>query len=180
MRDARVSHRRLLPMVESRHCGLRLTGGRMSTNETTGLARVPLALMRNVERRYGVGREELKRLAGFRDEELADPDARVPMSKVWSLWRAIIDRVSDRDLGLRVGEDLRARELGLLGYAVYHSATLRDALVRVARYARIVNEDLVVHVLDEGDRFGMVADREPRLVVLRHPIDCRLASIVTV
>ena len=152
----------------------------MSANDSSGLARVPLALLRGVERRYGTSADELKRAAGLRDEELADPDARVPVSKIWSLWRAIIDRVGDVQVGLHLGEGVRAREFGLLGYAVYHSATLRDALVRLARYSRIVNEDLVVHVLDDGERFGIMVDKEPRLDALRHPIDYRLASTVAI
>lgn len=152
----------------------------MSSDEMTGLARLPLALMAVVESRYRLDPEDLKRAAGFREEELRDPDARVPLGKIWSLWRAVIDRVDDPALGLHLGENTRAREFGLLGYAVYHSRTLRDALVRISRYSRIVNEDLVVHVLDDGDRFGVVVDKEPRLDSLRHPIDCRLATTVTI
>jgi AraC-like DNA-binding protein len=150
----------------------------MSTDDMTGLARVPLAMLYAVESRYGIDGDELRRLSGFRAEELSDPDARVPVSKIWALWHAVIDRVDDPALGLHLGEHSRAREFGLLGYAIYHSGSLRRALVRIARYSRIVNEALEVHVLDNGECCGVVVDKEPRLDALRHPIDCRLATIV--
>jgi len=152
----------------------------MSPEDTTGLVRVPLGLMNGVERLYGVPRDELLRAAGIRDEELADPDARISVTKIWSLWRAVVDLVDDPDVGLRLGENVHARDFGLLGYSVYYSDSLRHALYRVARYSRIVNEDLVFHVLDEGDQLAVVVDKEPRLDALQHPVVCRLATLVAI
>ena len=56
----------------------------------TGLARIPLALLEAADR-YGLDRDELATLAGLSSSDLASPDARVPLSKIWTLWRLMIE-----------------------------------------------------------------------------------------
>ncbi len=146
----------------------------------TGLARIPLSILSKTSNRYGLEREELMRLAGFSQTELDDPDSRVPLSKIWTLWRVVIDRVDDPALGLHVGIETEVREVGLVGYAAYHSRTLTAALDRIARYSRIVNEALVLHMVDEGDRGKLFVEKAPRLDALRHPVDGRMASLTAV
>jgi AraC-like DNA-binding protein len=143
----------------------------------TGLARIPIGLIDKAARRYGLDREELIRLAGLTPTELDDPDSRVSLAKIWTLWRVVIDKAPDPWLGLHLGAETAVRELGLVGYAAYHSQTLHAAFERVARYSRIVNEALVAHMIDHEDRGSFAVDKAPRLDALRHPIDGRLASV---
>ena len=86
-----------------------------------------------------------------------------PAGKIWTLWRVVIDRVDDPALGLHLGIDTEVRDLGLVGYAAYHSRTLRAAFERIARYSRIVNEALVAHMIDEDDRGKFAVEKAPRL-----------------
>jgi len=152
----------------------------MSPQDMTGLARIPLHLLDKAAQRYGLDHEELMRLAGFSQAELDDPDSRVPLGKIWTLWRVVIDQVDDPALGLHLGIDTEVRDLGLVGYAAYHSRTLRAAFERIARYSRIVNEALVVHMIDDGDRGKFVIEKAPRLDALKHPVDGRMASATAV
>jgi AraC-like DNA-binding protein len=146
----------------------------------TSLARIPLLLLRGAEQLYGLDRQELLETAGLSERELADPDARVSLSKIWSLWRVLIDRTGDPALGLHLGSRVVVRDMGLVGYAVYHSATLREAFERMSRYSRIVNEALVIRLLDDEDSGRVVVDKAARLDELVHPLVSRLASLVTV
>src|SRR5258705_1064196 len=101
----------------------------------TGLARLARV---HVERmaRWGVPRAELLRDAGLTEEDLHDPDARVPLSAIVRLWRATTVRAPDPILGLRLGAGTRARELGLVGYTLVYSSTLAAAPRRLAGYDR--------------------------------------------
>jgi AraC-like DNA-binding protein len=146
----------------------------------TGLARIPIYLLEKTARRYGLDRQELMDQAGFSASELEDPDSRVPLGKICNVWRVMIDRTRDPGLGLHLGIETEVRELGLVGYAAYHSQTLRAAFDRIARYSRIVNEALVAHMIDEDDRGTFAVDKAPRLDSLRHPIDGRMASAMAV
>jgi len=146
----------------------------------TGLARIPISLLDKAAQRYGLDREELMAQAGFGPAELDDPDSRVPLGKIWNVWRIMIDQTGDPALGLHLGAETEVRELGLVGYAAYHSQTLRAAFERIARYSRIVNEALVARMIDDEDRGTFAVERAPRLDSLRHPIDGRMASALAV
>ena len=99
----------------------------MSPRDMTGLARIPIGLLEKAARRYNLDREQLMRQAGFGPSELDDPDSRVPLGKIWNVWRALFDQTQDPELGLHLGVETKVRELGLVGYAAYHSRTLRAA-----------------------------------------------------
>jgi AraC-like DNA-binding protein len=152
----------------------------MSPRDMTGLARIPIGLLDKAAKRYGLDREELMAQAGFGQSELDGPDSRVPLGKIWNVWRIMIDQTGDPALGLHLGVETRVRELGLVGYAAYHSQTLRAAFDRIARYSRIVNEALVAHMIDDEDRGTFAVENAPRLDLLRHPIDGRMASVTAV
>src|SRR5262245_33750871 len=120
------------------------------TLELTGLARIPLLILERTPD-YGLDRHELAAAAGFKNE-LQDPDARVAITKIWNLWRILIDRTSDPILGLHLGMGLGMQQYGLVGYSMLNSRTVLDALRRLARYSRIINEALEVSLSVDAER----------------------------
>lgn len=111
--------------------------------EPGGLARLPLLLL-NRAAEFGLDRAELLRRAGLAEVELADPDARVPLRKLWELWRAAVIQTGDEDLSLRVIGSTPLRAYGLVGYLMTHSPTLDAAFDRLARYSRIVTDAIAL------------------------------------
>jgi AraC-like DNA-binding protein len=70
-------------------------------------------------------------------------------------------------------------QLGVVGYSLKYSGTLRRALERLARYSRIVSQTVRM-ALDEGPgRVEVTFARDAPFDVLRHPIDARLSSLIT-
>jgi AraC-like DNA-binding protein len=128
----------------------------------------------------GMDADELTSAAGLSREQLSKPDAQIPLVKIQDLWRAMIARSPEQDLGLRIGCGLTIREMGLVGYAMYYSASLLDALDRFSRYCRIIAEGNETTVIREPGLVGVVCEFDPRLAELGHPIDARLAGLVTV
>lgn len=151
----------------------------MTRLELSGLARLPLIFLERSQD-LGLDREELMRDAGLAESELSDPDARIPVGKIWSLWRAVINRVPDEAIGLHLGESITVRHLGLVGYTLLHSRTLGHALIRVTRYSRILSEALQYSLEDGSEQTRLILEREPRFDLLRHPIDTRLASMLAI
>src|SRR5262249_35644427 len=94
----------------------------MAVNEPFGLARAALVHLERASR-FGVPRAELLREARLNEDQLRDPDARVPRSAIVRLWRAVASRVPDSAFGLRYGAEFRLREFGLVGYAMAFSRT---------------------------------------------------------
>jgi len=108
-----------------------------------------------------------------------DLDARIPVSKVWNLWQVMIEEFPDPDLGLVIGGTSDIRDFGLVGYTIYHSSTLADALHLMTRYSRIVTEIAAFEIREHARGATLVSENSPRFDVLRHPVDVRMAWALT-
>ena len=106
----------------------------------------------------GVRRKVLLKAADATDEDLRNPDARLPVAAVVALWQAIAQHVANPGFGVAGGARLRVRQLGLVGYVACFSPTLREALQRLARYGRLVTEE-VEFSLHESRPEGTLAVR---------------------
>jgi AraC-like DNA-binding protein len=140
------------------------------------IALVPFAYAQE----HGVSRSELFHAAGLDEHRLADPDERIPLSKIVAAWRAIIERVPDPTLGLRLSRGVRVRDLGLVGYAMANSAHIGDALERLARYFRIINESVECRISKTARGVCINVQAHPSLDGMRHPVDARLAAILNI
>jgi len=89
-------------------------------------------------------------LPGIRGRDLNDPDVRVPETASREAWRLAMAMTRDEAIGLHVAEWLPRGALDLIEYAFRTSATLGDGLDRLARYGRLINDQLAVHVVHAG------------------------------
>ena len=147
-------------------------------NAVTGLVRIPARLL-EVGVQHGLERAWLMDAVGLTEEALHDPDARISIGVIWELWRTIIDAVPDPHLGLRIGEDLDLGQLGVVGYSLKFSGTLRRAFDRLVRYIHICSQAVQLQVDERADRFQLTVKRETSFELLRQPLDARLAGLVT-
>jgi AraC-like DNA-binding protein len=151
----------------------------MATYHPTALARIPIRLLDQAAL-MGVDRRRLMTEAGMSLQELKDPDARVPVGKIWKLWHALIQQVPDTALGLKMAEVTTSpTAFGLVGYTLYYSRTLGQALHRLARYSRIISETIQISVQQQGGRWRVRLESDPQFELLRHPIDSRLGNILS-
>ena len=108
--------------------------------------------------------DPILQLTGIRGRDLKDPDLRVPETASREAWRLAMAMTADEAIGLHVAQWLPRGALDLIEYAFRTSATLGDGLDRLARYGRLINDRLAVHVLHTGPgvRFLIgVADARP-------------------
>jgi len=151
----------------------------MATYRPTVLTRIPIRLLEQAAL-LGVDRRLLRAEAGLTRQELKDPDSRVASTKFWKLWQALIQRVPDTALGLKMAEAAQSpTHFGLVGYTLYYSRTVGAALHRLARYSRIVSETILITVELRGDRWRVRLESDPQFELLRHPIDLRLGNILS-
>lgn len=147
--------------------------------ETMQLARSALLLLDYADQ-MGMDRETLVRTAGLTDAMLDDPDSRVPTLCMRKLWSAVIEVDDDPTLGLRVGSTIRAAQMGLVGYTMYYSRNLDEALSRLCRYSRILTESVRYRWQQDAENKTLVCHADPALIALRHPIEAGLAAIVSI
>ena len=89
---------------------------------------------------HGVDAERFVRDGGYAPELLRDPAARLPSDAVDVAACAAAARIADPAFALRAARCWHPSDLGALGYAWLASSTLRTALMRLERYARILGE----------------------------------------
>lgn len=78
--------------------------------------------------------------AGFSREAFSDPNGRFPAVATAGLWRGASVCAANPAFGLFASRFVRPTTFHALGYAVFASATLRDALHRLLRYSHLVSD----------------------------------------
>lgn len=98
------------------------------------------SILPELEKRYELDLAGLLSQSGIEQEDFSDPSALIPFYKVAALFMLVFQASKDFSLGLHIGELVQIKSFQVLGYAVYSSSTLREAIDRLVRYERLVGE----------------------------------------
>lgn len=127
----------------------------------------------------GLDAQALLASAGFAPDAFSDPNARHPFEATDRLWQVAAKALNDPACGLRISQFVRPTTFHALGYAVFASATLREALHRLVRYSRLVSDasDLMLETSAESARLSFVFPEE-RPSAAPESIDAVMSLIV--
>ena len=141
-------------------------------------ARLACQVVEELRRRHEPIDDLLKEV-GLRRSDVADPETRIPYAATLGLIERAATVLGDASLGLRLGAARQARDRGLLGFVMLHSATLADALLHLQRYFRVVGEGEDIEVERRGPHFVLqFRETSPALRGLRHNSDYIAAAVV--
>lgn len=130
--------------------------------------------------RDGLDRQALVDTAGLHDVDFTMPEDRVPISRLIALWHLLAKSPLAAGFGVRFGSSARVRDFGLVGYAMYYSATLDDALRRLMRFSRILSESVTFR-LEAAQEYRIVVQPDRGLDLGTQPeIDYRVAAVLAV
>lgn len=134
----------------------------------------------NAAEREGLSRDGLLACAGLDTRALDDPDARVPQPAYLRVWREIEARTTNPFFGLHfAASQVEASTFSVVGFAARSSATFGEALARVARYGRVLNDAEEITVVREES--VVVVGQNPRGAELpwpRHKAEGAIANYV--
>jgi len=88
---------------------------------------------------HGIDADSLFKEVGLDPRLLTDADGRYPVKKMVTLWSLAVDRTGDPCFGLTVGTQWHPTTWHALGYAWFASATLEEALKRLARCSAMIS-----------------------------------------
>lgn len=149
----------------------------MFASDTNRAARA-LRILRVAES-YGLDPNSLLDGIGLAEDQIQDPDARIPVEKTIQLWRRVANLIDNPDLGLKAGSTFKLRDGGVVGYAMMHGESLLGALKRLVRFAKVLNQRADLSLEDLGDRWRLQALHQPLLPNFRQPIDEGIAGLMT-
>jgi len=115
--------------------------------------------------------------AKLHEKQLHQHNGRVPLASFARLWRATSECLPDPGIGLQIGSATQVSALGLIGYAMVFSANLGAALQRLARYARVLCDELEVTLSPDGFTTWIEVRWSPELGAFRPAIDAWLAFL---
>lgn len=87
---------------------------------------------------HGIDADALFKEVGLDPRLLTDSDGRYPVKKMLKLWSLAVERTGDPCFGLTVGTQWHPTTWHALGYAWFASATLEEALKRLARCSAMI------------------------------------------
>lgn len=114
--------------------------------------------------RSGTNPQAILEHAGIATDRLGDPETRIPVARYAALYRLINERLDDEGFGL-FSRPLRRGTFEFLCRGALSAADLKEALDRIARYLRVVLDDLEVEVRRTGDTALLVISQEQDLPV---------------
>ena len=103
------------------------------------------------------------RQAGLSPDQLGDPNARFNVSHMTTLW-ALAEDATDAGFGVAAGQRWSPTTFHALGFAWLASRSLGDALHRITRYGKLVNDGLRYVLSSDGlqYRFSIEWDAHQR------------------
>ena len=107
----------------------------------------------------GIALAPLLKKAGLRESQIEDVGARFSARKQIQFLNLVAQALPDELLGFRLAQLADLREIGWLYYVAASSQLLGDALLRAARYVKVVNEGIAVDYTEDNDvavRFNYV------------------------
>ena len=130
-------------------------------------------------RAAGHDSDYLFRSAGLDPAKLNDPDARYPIEGMSRLWRLAVRVTADPYFGLKAASFWHPTTLNALGYSWMASDSLRDAMMRMARYGRLATTGADMSLEEFDDYFTFkLQTRTPETDVPNEAIDAALATLV--
>ena len=114
------------------------------------------ALIAETLHRCGVDADQIFTRAGIESFSSRDPDVRIPTQKMFKLWSLAIEATEDPCFGLRVAQQFQPAVLQGLGFSWLASDTLLDALNRLVRYSRFINNAAELHLEEKTDTTDLV------------------------
>ncbi len=94
--------------------------------------------------------------AGLDPAKLGDGNARYRLVEMSKLWETVINETKDPCFGIEVGTLWTATTFHALGFTWLASHTLKDALMRLVRYSRIVNNSLNASLEVHGTNLHLI------------------------
>ncbi len=106
-----------------------------------------------LERLTGLGLDVARvlTLASLPQSRFSGPKTRVTTSEFFALWHAVEQVAGSRELGLKLGASSAPHQYDVVSMAALHSASLGDALRKIARYKRVTCPEQVTIEIARGE-----------------------------
>ena len=126
----------------------------------------------------GINPEPLYKKAGINPALMCDPNARINVNCVDTLWAQVAEVIEDPCFAVDMAKFWHPSQIGALGYAWLASSNLRRAFKRATRYIHVVTEDLNLELADTPAGLKITVDLEDSVFTLPQHHDLVLVILM--
>lgn len=101
---------------------------------------------------YGADVHRTCAALGIDPADLSDSERFVDYKPAAEVWDVVLTQTGNEVLGLQLGEKISPAVLGMIGYLMQSSRTLRDALLSLARFNDLHSTMVKYQIVESGDR----------------------------
>jgi hypothetical protein len=106
---------------------------------------------------------------------------RWPIDYITRLWRAAEDCTGDPGFGLKVGASVSPASINVVGFTLQSAATLREAIVLVQKYQRLISDGGRFQMLTGSTTTWLVYHpRQGELAFSPHQIEAVLSAVMSI
>ncbi len=123
---------------------------------------------------------ELLKEAGIDAAKIANPDARIPVDKMNTLWEKAVTVTGNDCLGLVASKNVRPTTFHALGFALMVSNNLIDAFRRLYRFYRLISDTIELELKSIDNQFVVSMNiNRSKPNPAKEAVDMAMATIVT-
>lgn len=142
-----------------------------------------MALIRTLDA-LGCDSDSLLAQAELKLDDIRESHQRIPERKMRRLWQLAEDQTGDPAFGLQLQRFITPNTFHALGIALWSSACLYDALVRLARYGKVLSNGGEKTFQQLGEQYCLevtvLRDADNQAVISHHAIDALFASLIAI
>lgn len=139
-------------------------------HEATTQASWAVAIKRTLET-YGCDPAPIFAAAEICLEDLSDPNARFPTRKTSALMQGSVMATADPAFGLAVGRHMRPTSAHAMGFSIWASNNLREAIERVQKFFKIYTTSCYCAFEKQGEQYLISSHAYPAYQALINPED---------
>jgi len=118
-----------------------------------------LRVLLQAVRRAGGDPDRVLAEIGLSPDGLDEPERRIPTALAFRAFERALELVEDEGFCLQVVDDIPVGTFDVLDFAVRSAASMGDALGRIARYYRFIDDQSSLHLEVEGEVASLVGRR---------------------
>ena len=142
-----------------------------------------LTLSRTLEF-HGCSSKDIFALAGLDINDITDSCQRIPVAPVNRIWHLAEKQIGNSTFGLDTHRFINPTTFHALGIALWSSSTLKDALERLARYGKVLNNAAIKSFEETDDSWcltvSVLLDINNEPMIAYQDLDGFFATIITI
>lgn len=130
----------------------------------------------------GVSINEMLEVVDIDKEVLASNDSQISSAKLSTIFRYCMDKTGDFSLSLKIGKSITYHSLGILGYLMLNTNSLKEMIEKFNYYQKLISGFIKFHLekSDEYYKLSIYINENPSIPVPSFHAEVHLSAILSI